>query len=109
MASKRIKYREKWTAWRSNVRVAAARFSEVNGRWWYEYDRLWNARLGGDPDWTISGRLGEYRKRCKACYWFCRVVLDPAFRFFRGDKAHCKDTYEWHLVEHGTADERVIK
>lgn len=98
--------------WRRNIALAKSRVYDaepLSVYWWFEYDRLWNARLGGDPDWTISGRLGGYRKKCRPCFWFCRLVLNPIFRLARGDKAHCQDTYEWHLVEHGKADERIIK
>jgi hypothetical protein len=58
-------------------------------------DQLANALLAGDPDETISSRLGKKQSNCKVCFFICRVlhVLDPN---------HCKNSIEkdegekWH-------------
>lgn len=47
----------------------------------FALDRFANALLGGDPDWTISQRMGEAIKndRCLVCYGLCRLLhlIDP--------------------------------
>lgn len=42
-------------------------------------DQLANAILGGDPDETISSRIGKREDTCKVCYMLCRLLhlLDP--------------------------------
>lgn len=54
-------------------------------------DQLGNALLLGDPDHTISGRLGRSsRAGCKWCRWFCLLLskLDPR------DGDHCINSIE---------------
>lgn len=53
-------------------------------------DQLGNTLLGGDPDETISSRLGKIErkgKRCFICYWICRGLhlIDPG---------HCEKSIE---------------
>jgi len=52
-------------------------------------DQLANTVLGGDPDETLSSRLGKARPRCRPCYWVCRGLhlIDPG---------HCDRTREPH-------------
>jgi hypothetical protein len=54
-------------------------------------DQLGNAILLGDPDNTISGRLGVaiYEGECRLCKPICKL-LDFVFR----DKNHCKKSIE---------------
>jgi len=42
-------------------------------------DQLVNTLFGGDPDETISSRLGKQTDHCRLCRWFCRILgkLDP--------------------------------
>lgn len=49
-------------------------------------DQIFNAILGGDPDHTISGRLGKCEK--KWCRFICKIL--DIF-----DKNHCKNSIEW--------------
>jgi len=37
-------------------------------------DQLLNAVLGGDPDETISSRMGKQTHRCRLCRWVCRLL-----------------------------------
>lgn len=53
-------------------------------RWFWNVliaiDQLGNALIGGDPDETISSRLGKCsRAGCRACRLVCRALswLDP--------------------------------
>lgn len=53
-------------------------------RWFWNIliatDQLANALIGGDPDETISSRLGKCsRAGCRACRFACRIlsVFDP--------------------------------
>jgi len=50
-------------------------------------DQLANALLGGDPDETISSRIGKRRSTCRLCGWLC-AVLD------RIDQRHCSKSIE---------------
>lgn len=45
-------------------------------------DRYANSLLGGNPNETISSRLGRERKKCKFCRFVCRFL-----HFF--DQDHC--------------------
>jgi len=42
-------------------------------------DQLANTVAGGDPDETISSRVGKRRHNCRFCYWLCRALhwIDP--------------------------------
>lgn len=50
-------------------------------------DQLANSILGGDPDETISSRMGKALKRCGLCRFVCRLI-HPI------DKNHCKKSIE---------------
>lgn len=52
-------------------------------------DQLVNAILGGDPDETISSRLGKYRHK-KYVYYIYKLVN---FLFF-WDNKHCESAIE---------------
>lgn len=51
------------------------------------HDQAANAATGGDPDETISSRIGKRRKRCRVCGWLC-AFLD------RLDPKHCANSIE---------------
>jgi len=61
--------------------------------WLIWIDQGLNTALGGDPDETLSSRLGKHRARCRLCDWLCRV-LD------RIDPGHCADAIEADEGEH---------
>lgn len=50
-------------------------------------DQLVNTILGGDPDETISSRIGKRQRKGKIAYWLCRMLhmIDPH---------HCRDAIE---------------
>ncbi len=50
-------------------------------------DQLANTLLAGDPDETLSSRMGKKRETCKPCYWLCRILslLQPE---------HCEKSIE---------------
>jgi hypothetical protein len=51
-------------------------------------DQLANTILGGDPDETISSRVGKRAKKgCKFCKFVCRIL--DIF-----DKGHCEKSIE---------------
>lgn len=61
-------------------------------------DQLFNTLLGGDPDETLSSRMGKRGKdKCPVCFWICMVlhVLD---------RDHCEKS-----IEHDRGDRGVIK
>lgn len=53
------------------------------------FDQFINAILGGDPDETISSRLGKHleKRNCKFCNFICKLlnIIDPN---------HCRDAIE---------------
>ena len=51
------------------------------------FDQLASSMLAGDPDETISSRLGKSRARCVLCRWACALLdaLDPG---------HCDNAIE---------------
>jgi hypothetical protein len=58
------------------------------------WDQKWNVRLGGDPDETISSRLGKDEQRpggIKKHRIFSRVL---AKMLNRADKNHCENAIE---------------
>lgn len=61
-----------------------------------ELDKWLNGKLGGNPDETISYRLGYHiRKRnCWPCRIFCRTVLLPLGILLDKSWKHCVETYE---------------
>ena len=48
-------------------------------------DQLGNTLLGGDPDETISSRMGK--RRCRVCRLLCRLL-------HRVDPEHCNKSIE---------------
>lgn len=52
-------------------------------------DQLINTILGGDPDETVSSRMGKrvIKKNCKVCKAICRIL-----NFF--EKDHCYKSIE---------------
>jgi hypothetical protein len=60
-------------------------------RWFWNVliaiDQLFNAALGGDPDETISSRVGKRRHECR----FCRLLCDVLHWF---DTKHCAKSIE---------------
>jgi len=52
-------------------------------------DQFVNTLLGGDPDETISSRMGKAIKegRCRGCYIICRIL-----HLF--DSSHCMKSIE---------------
>ncbi|WP_275098073.1 hypothetical protein [Sedimenticola hydrogenitrophicus] len=61
-------------------------------------DQLVNALLAGDPDETLSSRMGRAVRdgRCRGCYWICRAL-------HRLDPDHCQKS-----IEHDEGDDEVI-
>jgi hypothetical protein len=51
-------------------------------------DQLLNAVLLGNPDETLSSRMGKRVATCKFCAWFCKL-LD------RVDYRHCQESIEY--------------
>jgi hypothetical protein len=37
-------------------------------------DQFGNTVIGGDPDETISSRMGKRKDTCKVCYWLCKLL-----------------------------------
>ena len=53
------------------------------------FDRFANAILGGDPEWSLSERMGQAVRedRCAGCYWICRALSLI-------DQRHCRRVYD---------------
>ncbi len=51
-------------------------------------DQLANTIIGGDPDETISSRMGKRVDTCKLCKWICSALNLL-------DKRHCKNSIEY--------------
>lgn len=68
-------------------------------------DQLANAILGGDPDETISSRLGKCKENGNwFCTWFCKI-LTRIWQFFGSKQhAHCID-----VIERDEGKDRIIK
>jgi len=59
------------------------------------YDQLWNARLGGDPDETISSRLGKFEKKFpNGIPWRYPIRKFIVWGLDKIDRNHCKDAIE---------------
>jgi len=50
-------------------------------------DQFFNTLAGGDPDETISSRIGKRTETCLLCRWMCAVLnkINPQ---------HCKNSIE---------------
>lgn len=61
-------------------------------------DKFANALLAGDPDETLSSRMGRAVQdgRCRACRWICLLL-------HRFDPHHCQKS-----IEHDEGDDEVI-
>jgi len=55
------------------------------------FDQTGNAMFGGNPDYTVSGRLGRkvQKGECKACIIFCKVLS-----WFFNEDYHCINSIE---------------
>jgi len=60
-------------------------------------DQFANTLLGGDPDETLSSRLGKYQHRCPVCRFICRLLSKIDYR-------HCQKS-----IEDDEGDREVIK
>lgn len=65
----------------------------VNMQWFINisiaFDQFWNAVFGGDPDETVSSRLG---KQARAGNWFARRACWLLSIIYRGP--HCEEAIE---------------
>ncbi len=57
-------------------------------------DQGWNAFLGGNPDETISSRVGKAAARGSRFGRLCAVVIDWIFRNLTGEVDHCANSIE---------------
>ena len=65
------------------------------------FDQLGNALAGGNPDVTISARIG-YNTEAASIKWWIWIALKYIvnFTFFPFDgKDHCKKAYHWDTTE----------
>ena len=60
-------------------------------------DQFANTILGGDPDETLSSRLGKYQHRCSICRLICKLLSKIDYR-------HCQKS-----IESDEGDREVIK
>lgn len=66
--------------------------------WLILIDQGFNVLLGGDPDETISSRIGKRTKEdCIVCHWLCMFL-------HLLDKDHCKK-----VLENDRGSKNVIK
>lgn len=70
----------------------------------YVTDLVLNTIAFGDPDETISSRIGKKRQRgtdCKICVWLC-WLLDKI------DRRHCEDSIKLHEGRGSDDDDSVF-
>lgn len=79
--------------------------NEYTGNLMVAIDQLGNAIAGGDPDSTVSGRVGYYsykkyvNRKWRNGYWkTLRTVIDWAFKPLHGPE-HCRQAYQFELDE----------
>jgi len=67
------------------------------GKWgvnvWIGFDNSQSANMGGDPDETISSRLGKAWRKGSGWRYVAALVDFVAFHLF-GQKDHCKKSIE---------------
>ena len=70
------------------------------------FDQFCNAILGGDPDETISGRMGRWRKKYPNPSDGWRYYVAKYLAHWLGviDKGHCEDA-----IEPDEGDDEVLK
>ena len=69
-------------------------------------DQAINTILGGDPDHTISGRIGYHAGLGKPWALKCERVINAIF-FWQQD--HCKRAIEWCVIRRKLREERRNK
>jgi len=50
-------------------------------------DQFVNTLFGGDPDETLSSRMGKNKTNCRVCYFICKLLSLI-------DKRHCEKSIE---------------
>lgn len=74
-------------------------------------DQLGNALAGGNPDCTISGRVGYYQYNAVKpyrLYWrFLALIIDATFYPF-DDHHHCRESYLKEVDEEFSSTTNVI-
>ena len=50
-------------------------------------DQFVNTLFAGDPDETLSSRMGKHENDCTICYWICRLLSLV-------DHRHCQKSIE---------------
>ena len=50
-------------------------------------DQFINTIFGGDPDETLSSRMGKHEESCKICFYICMIL-----NLFQKD--HCRKSEE---------------
>jgi len=59
------------------------------------YDQLWNARTGGDPDETISSRLGKFQEKHGGVIpWRHPIRKFIVWGLDKVERNHCKKAIE---------------
>ncbi len=58
-------------------------------------DQGWNAVLLGNPDETISSRVGKAALEGKRWALIARAVIDWLFLSLAGQSNHCAESIEW--------------
>jgi hypothetical protein len=66
-------------------------------------DQLGNAWLGGNPDETISSRVGRAAIAGRRWALVLERVIDWLFLHLCGLPQHCRSSIEWDEVPWGTA------
>jgi len=82
---------------------------QIAGRWimnvLISLDQLGNSIIWGDPDETISSRLGRVEQKFGgAIPWTRPVAKFTAWWLNRIDKDHCRDAIEGHHGSDGLID-----
>lgn len=58
-------------------------------------DQLGNTLCDGDPDETISSRVGKAALKGKRWGLVCEYLINALFRAVTGERDHCRKHIEW--------------
>lgn len=88
--------------WRLFVTLLAQPFKGLRGYafdLWVSSDQYVNTVFRGNPDHTISGRVGYHARRGREGYQFAEKVIDGLFYLVIRQRNHCAQSIEPDEVE----------
>ncbi len=83
--------------WRLLITILAQPFTGLRGYafdLWVSSDQYVNTVFRGNPDHTISGRVGYYAQQGREGYQFAEKVIDGLFYLVIRQRNHCAQSIE---------------